>query len=93
MTTDETLAAVRPLIGTRWGYADDYAAFIGPRCPACSARGCTSPACLAAVRADVQGVLTVGDLAAVLCGPDSPDLSPSAEEIAAEEAGGVTDAF
>ncbi len=67
MNTDQTIAAVRPLIGTRWGFQDDYAAFVGPKCAICQARGCTSPACLAAVRVEVQAMLGLRDVAGV-CG-------------------------
>lgn len=89
MTTEQTLAEVAPLIGTKWGFAEDYAAFIGPKCVICSRRNCRDAGHLAAVRADVQAVLTVKDLAGVLCRQDEPDGE-------GEDAGpvtGVTDVF
>ncbi len=66
MNTDQVIDSVAPLLGTKWGYADDYRRFIGPRCPVCQHRGCDNPACLASARRAVQETETVKGMARLL---------------------------
>ncbi len=57
MTTPETIAAVAPLIGSKWGYQDEYRAFIGERCDQCGGRGDGNPCtlCRDEIKAGIPG--------------------------------------